>query len=363
MTNPTAYWRLSPWCARLLLIAILALVTLPAFPHAPLNIPGEREYWGQPLPAKTDASLYKAILSDVKRGENYYQAAAREQRASGYPTAPAEVFRPPTLAWLLAGMHYHVIQVATLFGLYAAILIGLYRELRARQAPLLIRLGTIIAAVTGLSITGLPGAIYLHEVWAALLIAASLLFYRAERWWPSVVFGVLACLIREIALPYLAVMAVFAAFERRWRELAAWSSAMAGFACFYVWHISQAATLHRAGDLNSAGWLGLGGWNFAIATAKWNILLHMLPPELIALAVCLGVIGLAGFDDGRSRRAAMVVAGYLIAFVFVGRPDNYYWGQLYAPLLPLGIVFAPGAIRDLVLRACGRTATIVPRSS
>ena len=32
----------------------------------------------------------------------------------------------------------------------------------------------------------------------------------------------------------------------------------------------------------------------------------------------------------------------------IGRLDNFYWGLLYAPLLPVGIAFAPAALRDLV---------------
>lgn len=349
----TAYERFPPWCARVLLLAILALVILSALPHPPLQIPGERQYWGEALPAKTDGTLYKAILSDVNQGESYYQAAAREQRAYGYPTAPVEVFRTPTLTWLLVGMHYRALQLVVLFGIYIAILVGLHRELMTRGISPVMRVTTLVAAITGLSIAGMTDAVYLYEVWAALLIAASLLFYRRARWWPSVALGLLACLIREIALPYLAVMAVFAAHERRWRELAAWLSAMGCFACFYVWHISQAMTLHQSGGLVSTGWLGLGGWNYVIATAKWNIVLHMLPSPLVALAICAGVIGLAGSYDSRAQRAAVVVAGYLIAFLFVGRFDNYYWGQLYTPLLPLGIVLAPAAIRDLLSRSFG----------
>ncbi len=119
----------------------------------------------------------------------------------------------------------------------------------------------------------------------------------------------------------------------------------------------MAAGLYRPGDFVSPGWLGLGGWDFAIATAKWNIVLHELPYPLIALALCLGVIGLAGARDGRARRAAAIVAGYLTGFLVVGRPDNYYWGVLYAPLLPVGLLLAPAAIRDLFRNAFVRTKT------
>jgi hypothetical protein len=35
----------------------------------------------------------------------------------------------------------------------------------------------------------------------------------------------------------------------------------------------------------------------------------------------------------------------------VGRPDNEYWGELWAPLLPLGLALAPAALGDLAKQA------------
>ena len=35
--------------------------------------------------------------------------------------------------------------------------------------------------------------------------------------------AVLACLVRELALPYILAMGAFAIWERRWREAAAWA--------------------------------------------------------------------------------------------------------------------------------------------
>jgi hypothetical protein len=170
-----------------------------------------------------------------------------------------------------------------------------------------------------------------------------------------VLFGLLASLVREIAMPYLLVMAAFAFYEKQWRQCAAWLGAILLAVAAFLAHIHAAAGLHRPGDLVSPGWMGLYGWDFAIATAKWNILLHELPYPLIALALCLGVIGLAGAEDARARRAAVIVAGYLAGFLVVGRPDNYYWGLLYAPLLPVGFLLAPAALRDLFRKAFART--------
>jgi hypothetical protein len=351
MAEGTAYRNFSPWAARSLLAVIAFLVAIPAIPHAPLKIRGEREHWWDVQTGYTDADLYRDILTDFERGQGYYAAAAKEQRAHHYPTAPAQVFREPTLAWLLALLHFRGLQLAALFAIYASIIVQLYRGLTGTGKTFAVRIATLSAAITGLSIAGMSGAVYLHEVWAALLIAASLIFYRAEFWWPSVVLALLACLIRELALPFMFVMAAFALYAGRRREFVAWVAACAVFAGFFSWHLAQAAHFHKPGDLVSNGWLGLGGWNFVIATAKWNVVLHALPPPLIALAICLGVVGLAGANDERARRAACTVAGYMLAFLVVGRLDNYYWGRLYAPLLPIGWVLSPPAMRDLFERA------------
>src|SRR6266702_1854315 len=342
----TFYASWSPWASRFLLLGVIILVVLPALPHAPLHNPGERG-WGQPAQEMSDMKLYKQVVADVESGRDYYEAAAAEHRAFDYPTSPAQVFRPPTLAWILAGLHFHFLQFAVLLGLYGAIIVLFFRELLIGGKPFPVRLAAIAAATTGLSIAGVDGAIYWHEVWAALLIALSLLSYRANSWWAAIFLGLLACLIREIAVPYLLVMAGFALYERRWKQLVAWCGAIILFAALISAHILLAGKLHKPGDLVSSSWLAFGGWDFIIATAKWNIFLHVLPSPLIALALCLGVIGLAGARDDRARRATVVVTGYLIAFLVVGRPDNYYWGILYAPLLPVGFLLAPHALRDL----------------
>jgi hypothetical protein len=195
------------------------------------------------------------------------------------------------------------------------------------------------------------GAPFLHEVWAAFLIALSLMLYRADRWVPSVCLGFLACLFRELAAPYLFVMAAFALYQRSWSELAAWVGATLVFGFLFAVHLALASGLHRPGDLVSPGWLGLGGLPYMVASTRWNVLLQYLPDPLVAFAICLSVIGLSGWRDPRASRAALVVGGYLAAFNIVGRPDTSYWGQLFTPLLSVGLVLSPVAARDLVHNA------------
>jgi len=39
------------------------------------------------------------------------------------------------------------------------------------------------------------------------------------------------------------------------------------------------------------------------------------------------------------------VLAYLGAWLFIGRRDNDYWGLMIAPLLPLGLLQLPEALR------------------
>ena len=43
----------------------------------------------------------------------------------------------------------------------------------------------------------------------------------------------------------------------------------------------------------------------------------------------------------------LIVWGYSLAFLFVGRSDNGYWGLIYGPLMSISLVFAPMALRAL----------------
>jgi hypothetical protein len=348
MGNPagtTLYATMPSWISRILLVAVFVLVVLPAIPHTPLYIPGERK-WGEVETGYTDKVLYKTVVAKLIGGQGYYEAASAEHRLHHYPTSPPQVFREPALAWLLSTLRFPVLQLALFFGLYGLIIVLYFKEFLAKSS-LREKLIGVTTATTGLSIVGITDGVYLHETWAALLIAVSLLSYRRALWWPAIMLGLFACLIRELAASYLIVMALFALREKRWTELFGWLAAIVVFAIAFAFHLSLASGYHQTGDLVSQGWLGFGGWDFAIATAKWNILLHFLPYPLIALALCLGVIGLAGAADARAQRAAVIVGGYLAAFLMVGRPDNYYWGILYAPLLPAGFLLALAAIRDL----------------
>jgi hypothetical protein len=346
----TYFARWPPWAARLVLLTMGVLVLSTLYlPHMSAPAPP----WAA-VQRYSDGDLYRDIAQRVGAGENYYTVAADEHRAHNYPTTPPQVFREPTETWLLIALHAAPFRwIAVL-----ALAIGTTLVLRGAMDQVPIsprqRLGAVLLMSTGIANAGMRSAPYMHEVWASLLIVLSLCFYRPQRWAVSMGLALAACLFRELALPFLFVMAAFAFLEKRPREGLAWVAAIAAFCAVFAWHLVNASGLHRPGDLASDSWLAWGGWSFMLKTARRNAILVLLPAWVVAAVVCLAVIGLAGYRHPWVNRIALTVTGYLAAFAVVGRPENDYWGILYAPLLPLGLVLAPQAMRDLMSRALGR---------
>ena len=98
-TIPSGYARLSPWQARAVLIALAGLIGLGV--------------WKSPAPPPTcaaseekqrsgDIALYLGEIQRIHAGENYYQVAAEELVARGYPTASVFNWRTPLPMWLIA---------------------------------------------------------------------------------------------------------------------------------------------------------------------------------------------------------------------------------------------------------------------
>lgn len=334
------------WLARLLLAAMAVAVF--ASSASPVSVP-HRAMGG----AMSDVQLYRAIAEAVGGGQPYYPAAAAIQRANGYPTAPGAVIRQPALTYLLVGLRLDALREAAMIALMLAVIVQLLRVLDREVRLAKPRLRIIACALTGLSFAGTPLAFYVHEAWAALLLALSLLLYRADRWGPSLALAFAACVLRELAAPFLLAMAAMAMIERRWTQAEAWLLALLAFFAVYAVHLHLAAGQFRPGDLRSQGWVYLGGPGFVISTLRFNLLLHFLPGPAAVAGALLALLGLMGLRDPRAARATLIAAGYMAAFLVVGRADNYFWGFLYTPFLGVGFAFAPRAMADLCRRAAG----------
>ncbi len=345
--------RLKPLGARFLLAVLAVLVAYGAFASFASPASGELAVVDR---TDTDLALYKAVASRVGAGETYYEAAVSEHRRRRYPLRPAVTLRLPALAWMVAATGERTASIL-LHLLALGAIAGLTVRLKAVAGPKPLWAAATFLVAASTALLTVPVMTYWHESWSALLIALSLAIRTEKRWIASVVLGVLAVLVRELAFPYLCVMGLLAWKERNHVEAAAWASAGLLFLALLAAHAAALSALATDADLASPGWSSGGGWPFVLAMLHRVTLLAMLPPPFVALLVPLALLGWAGMPGGFSSRGALLLLGYVGAFMLFGRPDNFYWGIMIAPLLPLGLAFAPRALADLARAARSASAT------
>jgi hypothetical protein len=68
-----------------------------------------------------------------------------------------------------------------------------------------------------------------------------------------------------------------------------------------------------------------------------NSLFFAAPSWVLWLYVVLALVGLSRSQNESSQLACLTALAYLLAFAFVGRPENFYWGLMPAPFLAWGI--------------------------
>jgi hypothetical protein len=171
----------------------------------------------------------------------------------------------------------------------------------------------------------------------------------------SLAAGLAALFFRELALPYCGVACLLAAWNRRWLEAAAWAAGIAAFFAFFAWHVGQVqeqlAGLETPAAAGLSQWLRFGGLDFVLLTTRMNGLLFHLPAALLWLYLLAALLGLAKDSDETSQLACLSALAYLLAFAFLGRPENFYWGLLPAPFLAWGLARAPLALANLFTSA------------
>jgi hypothetical protein len=293
-----------------------------------------------------DLVLYDAIIARVAAGEDYYRAAADELRHGNYPLKPFVAFRLPTLAiagaWL-GRRALLLLQWCLFAGMIGAWWVRLDRQFANNGR----RVSGAMLAAAGVAVAFSGQYVFLHEVWAGALIALSLALHRSNRWGWSVVTAALALAIRELALPYLLLMAALALYRRSWRELGAWSAVILLFGAAMAWHAAAVSAVVLPSDPKSPGWAALGGWAGFLRTYYLAGPLRWLPIELAAALIILAFFGWASWKSPTGLAATSLYAGYGLAFMLFGRANNFYWGLMVAPAFLVGLAFLPRAFSDL----------------
>ncbi len=316
------------------------------------------------VPGRTtpgDVPLYQAEVDRIRGGEGYYQAAAAELTARGYPTKSVFNWRTPLPMWLIGKMPSSALAVALLGAMSLAVLLLSFDALATEEETV----GGDLATESGHKISWRPVACVLlligallptilgdlfvmPSLWAGVWMALSIGAYGIDRRWLGVACGLAAVCFRELALPYCVVCLGLAWHERRHKETIVWLLGLAVWAALFLLHCWY-ATRWIAPDAraHADGWIRFGGAGFVISTVQMNAFLVMLPQWITAVYLIAALVGIAGWNTPLGQRVGLSACLFLAAFAVVGHGFNQYWGMLIAPLLCFGVVRFPISIREL----------------
>ena len=326
------------------LIAILAIAC-----WSPASAPAPKL---RASPAQhSDLQLYRDIVAGVAAGGDYYEVAAKEQRAAGYPLKPFYTFRLPTHATIYAAAGERV-MIAVVWLLCAGLMVAWWFRLRP-LLPLPLLGASMFLMAGGLGGLLQPMTGLFHESWAALLLALMIAIRRPGRAWPAMIAGGAALIVRELALPMILAMGGLALIEKRWREAAGWTLIVAIFALYMSLHAQWVSQVVLPGDPASQGWSRLLGLQFALKSIAKVTIGIRLPDALAAALLILSLFGWVSVRSGWALRAFLLLLGYGAMLALFSRADTFYWALIAAPLSFVGLAFLPKAFADLA-KAIGR---------
>jgi hypothetical protein len=342
----TSYARLSPWQARGVLIALLVLIGLGLWksptPPPICDVRVENARSG-------DVFLYMSEIKRIRAGENYYDAAAAELAAQGYPTASVFNWRTPLPMWLIGKLPDPLLGRLVLIAAGIAMLLTAF-EAAAREEPNVYRFAMplVVMLIAPLLPCFQADVFVLSEVWAGIMIALSLSAYGVGLRFLGATMALAALFLRELALPYCVLGLALAAWQRRPKESLVYLIGLLGWAVFYGLHCWKVSHLIAAtAEAHRQGWIRFGGLTFVIAITQMNSCLVLLPVWITVIFFALSMLGFASWQTPWAVRIALSACMYVVAFSIVGQEFNRYWGLMIAPLFCFGIVRAPAAVIEL----------------
>jgi len=300
-----------------------------------------------------DLRCYYAIAERIHTGEGYYQAAHQELQTRGYATGSVYNWRLPFLAALLGTLPspeagQAIIMLLSFFSLW------LWVDVAAKRMPFS-RVALGVIPLAGSAVYSSIGTIFvMHELWAGILISISL--FAHEKGWRnlSLAAGIVALFIRELALPYVAIMFIASLADRNRKEAVAWLLGALAFFSVMAIHANQVHALtHSNANLNFTQWLALRGWDYVLATIQVHASLLVFPSWCTAVLAPFALLGFLAWRDALGKRVGLTITAYILIFLFVGRNNNAYWGLLYCNLVPLGLLHSHVALSDAI-KACYR---------
>jgi len=330
-----------------LVVAALAALFFVAVTLSPLR----SGFADAPSRGPGDVELYRAEVDRIAAGQSYYDAAAAELRARGYPTRSIFNWRTPLPMWPAGALPDPQMAKVLLCILGFALLAmgyALVHDEAGRRAGALFSL-----LLTGALLPCALGDLFvMPEVWAGILIGLSVAAYGFGRWKIGCGAALAALAIRELAAPYCLLCAALALWQRKPRELAAWAAGFTVYAGLFALHVSKVLPLIQAGDhAHAQGWVRFGGAGFVISTIQMNCYLLLLPQWITAVYLACALVGFATWNSPAGMRIALAASGYLVGFAIVGHDFNQYWGSLVAPLFCFGAARGAVALAALVRAA------------
>jgi hypothetical protein len=316
----------------------------------------------KPHPRDDDLALYDTAIARIRHGENYYAFIVAAHRRAHYPIRPAVAVRLPTLAYLDAWLGLPG-QIAAAIALMLAVLWVWWQRLGDEPGGLAHRPMAVALLFTGAALGLNRSYFVLHELWAGMLMALAFGLHRPARattdldeptsghWLAAWCAAALALAIREHTLPFVLLMAAYAAWRRAWPEAQAWLDLTILFAIGLTLHIHIINAQALPSDPIGPSWFalrGLGGW---LSDVILSSNLRFLPHGLAGPMVVLMILGWSGWRSPAGSFATLLYLGYGAAFMIAGRDDNFYWGAMIAPTMFIGLAFAPMAARGLLTAA------------
>jgi hypothetical protein len=306
-----------------------------------------------------DFELYANIIQRMEAGAGYYPTAADEHRKTGFPLRPFITVRLPTLAVISATVGLTALR-GLLFLLVGLTVLIWWHRLKQTAAPESLEavISTMLVGTGLIAYVSSAEVVVSHEIWAGALLALSwgLHLPKADsvkapaaliEWLPSVLLATAAVLIRELALPFILLMGAFAVWRRQWLQASAWVAAVGMFAVYMAFHAANVAGVVNPTDMASPGWGNLAGWPFFVLSMHGATSLRIMPEWVAPLIVPITMLGWIGWRSATGAFGCLLFSGYALLFGILGRPDNWYWGLLIAPMFVLGLLHLPRSLSDL----------------